>query len=155
MEEKNEVTARQAGGQHVHDYYGRTSVDRGHFHTFTGSTNVQTVVAGGHVHEYANMTRVAENHVHRMNGVSSVMIPVMMGHVHRLQGTTTVDDNHSHVYDIYTGSQRMPRNVRRGRFFGPFSARAQEPETEGAEAQKEPRPRRRPRVRNPEADEKP
>ncbi|HHX27844.1 MAG: YmaF family protein [Bacillota bacterium] len=150
MEEKNEVTAREAGGQHVHDYFGRTSVDRGHFHTFTGSTNVQTVVVGGHAHEYANVTRVAENHVHRMHGVSSVQMPVMMGHVHRLQGTTTVDDNHSHVYDVYTGLQRVPRNVRRGRFFGPFRLKA-----EGAEPPEEPRPRRKSRVRTPEADEKP
>lgn len=150
MEEKNEVTARETVGQHVHDYFGRTSVDRGHFHTFTGSTNTQTVVTGGHAHEYANVTRVAENHVHRMNGISSVQVPVMLGHVHRLQGTTTVDDNHSHTYDLYTGLPRAPRNVRRGRFFGPFSAKA-----EGAEPREEPRPRRRLRVRKTEADEKP
>ncbi|HHY75504.1 MAG TPA: hypothetical protein GX500_01825 [Firmicutes bacterium] len=149
MEEKNDVTARETGPQHVHDFFGRTSVDRGHFHTFTGSTNIQTVVAGGHAHEYAAETRVAANHTHRLNGLSSIEMPVMMGHVHRLQGTTTVDDNHSHTYDIYTGLPRAPRNVRRGRFFGPFSIRG-----EGAEAQKEPRPLRRLRFRKTEAGEK-
>jgi hypothetical protein len=147
VEEKKEVTAQQA--QHVHDYFGRTSIHRGHFHTFTGSTNIETAVVNGHVHNYANETRPAEGHIHRMNGVSSVQIPVMMGHVHRLQGTTTVDDNHSHTYDLYTGYQRAPRNVRRGRFFGPFSMRQEE----GAEAEERPRPRLRLRAKNPPTGE--
>lgn len=150
MEDRTEFAAREAG-QHVHDCFGRTSVDRGHFHTFTGSTNVETLVVNGHVHNYANETRVAENHVHRMNGVSSVQIPVMMGHAHRLQGTTTIDDGHSHVYDLYTGHQRAPRNVRRGRFFGPFSVK----DATGGEAPEQPRPRRRLRAKTPPTGEQP
>lgn len=148
MEEKRE-DASHGSGQHVHDYFGRTSVNRGHFHTFTGSTNVETYVANGHTHNYANETRVADNHIHRMNGVSSLSVPVMMGHVHRLQGTTTVDDDHSHTYDLYTGYPRAPRNVRRGRFFGSFSAKE-----EGGEAVSPLRPRRRLRVRNRQDAEK-
>lgn len=153
MEESKEVAANPAG-QHVHDYFGRTSVDRGHFHTFTGSTSVETVVVNGHVHNYANETRAAEGHIHRMNGVSSVQTPVMMGHVHRLQGTTTVDDNHSHVYDVYTGYQRAPRNVRRGRFFGPFSVKEAKEAEAGDDAEK-PRLRLRLRSKNPPDDEQP
>lgn len=140
MDTEKNIAAKQAG--HVHDYYGRTSVDRGHFHTFVGSTATETPVANGHVHNYANETRVAENHTHLMTGTGGLQVAVLMGHVHRLQGATTVNDNHSHTYEVYTGYQRPPRNQRRRGWPAGVQANAAEEETSD-------RPRRRFRFRNP------
>lgn len=106
---------KDMGSEHVHDYFGRTSVDLGHFHTFTGSTGVQTFEASGHVHSFANDTRVARNHTHRMFGTSSIQMPTPMvaGHVHQIQGKTSEEEGHTHTFDVYTGYERPPRNVRR------------------------------------------
>lgn len=136
MEEKREYPQ----APHVHDYFGRTSVDDGHFHTFTGATMEQVPAVGGHVHNYANETRVAENHTHIMRGTSGLPIPVLLGHVHQLAGVTEVANNHSHSYDVYTGYQRPQRNVRRPRFKAEAVA-------ENAENKEETPPRRRPRFR--------
>lgn len=140
METEKDVAAKQAG--HLHDYYGRTSVDRGHFHTFVGSTDTETPVANGHVHNYANETRVAENHTHLMTGTSGLQVSVLMGHVHRLSGRTTVNDNHSHSYEVFTGYQRPPRNVRRRGWPAGVQVNA---EQEGTEV----KPRSRFRFRKP------
>jgi len=141
---------------HVHDYYGRTSVNMDHFHTFTGSTAVQESVPGGHVHSYANETRVAMNHTHLMNGTSSPQVPVVLGHVHRLSGTTSMAENHTHTYDLYTGYQRPPRNVRRPRLFSLGEESKEETKAEGDQPS-----RRRPRLRlekrkpiNPQSEQK-
>lgn len=146
MEERREYPQTQ----HVHDCFGRTSVDDGHFHTYTGSTMVQQPAVGGHVHNYANETREAENHVHIMRGTSGTPIAVLLGHVHQLAGVTEVADNHTHSYDVYTGYQRAPRNVRHPR---PYQAESVE-ENKEAPAERRPRfrfPRRDP---NPSSDEK-
>lgn len=149
MEERREYPYTP---EHVHDYFGRTSVNMDHFHTFVGSTAVQQNVAGGHVHNYANETRVTENHTHIMNGTSGLPVPVLLGHVHEIAGTTTVSDNHTHTYNVHTGYQRPPRNVRRPR---PFGVRAEAK----AEGKEEPA-KRRPRLRflkkdsNPSSEEK-
>lgn len=146
MEDKRE----NPQAPHVHDYFGRTSVDDGHFHTFTGATMEQVSAVGGHVHNYANETRVAQNHTHIMRGTSGLPIPVLLGHVHQLAGVTEVADNHSHSYDVYTGYQRPQRNVRRPRFTADATA----------EKNEEAPPQRRPRLRffrrepNPPSDEK-
>jgi hypothetical protein len=137
--------------EHVHDYYGRTSVDMDHFHTFIGSTAVQTYVAGGHVHNYANETRVAMDHIHLMNGTTGTQVPVLMGHVHQMAGTTNVQSNHSHTYDVYTGYQRSPRNVRRPRLFQATSAGDK---AESGAAPERKRPRLRLPFRNPSSGQK-
>lgn len=139
--------------EHVHDYFGRTSVDMGHFHTFTGSTMVQQPAVGGHVHNYANETREAENHIHIMRGTTGVPIPVLLGHVHQLAGITEVADNHTHSYDVYSGYQRSPRNRRRPR---PVQAESVA-EKEEAPAQRRPLfrfPKREAKAPNPPSDEK-
>jgi len=100
---------------HVHDYSGRTSVDMGHFHNFSGATMVSQTAVGGHVHGYAGETLPAENHTHIMRGTSGLPISVLLGHVHQMAGVTEVTNNHTHSYDLYTGYQRAPRNVRRPR----------------------------------------
>ncbi|MGE5580098.1 MAG: YmaF family protein [Bacillota bacterium] len=130
---------------HVHDYFGRTSVDDGHFHTFTGATMEQVPAVGGHVHNYANETRVAENHTHIMRGTSGLPIPVLLGHVHQLAGVTEIADNHSHSYDVYTGYQRPQRNVRRPRFTADAVAENKEEAPQG----------RRPRFRFPRRESSP
>lgn len=136
MEERREYPHTP---EHVHDYFGRTSVDMDHFHTFVGSTAVQQYVAGGHVHSYANDTRVAMNHTHLMSGTSGLPMPVLLGHVHQIAGTTSVADSHTHTYDLHTGYQRPPRNLRRRRS---LEAKSAEPEKEG-EAPQLRRPRQR------------
>ncbi len=136
MEEKREIPTTP---DHVHDYFGRTSVTNGHFHTFVGSEDVQQYVPGGHVHNYANETREADNHTHIMRGTSGLPIPVLLGHVDQLAGTTEMADNHAHTYDLYSGYQRAPRNVRR---FRPFR-------TESVGEAKEAPAERRPRFRFP------
>lgn len=147
MEERKEYPNTP---DHVHDYYGRTSVDNDHFHTFVGSTALTQYVVGGHVHNYANETRVAQNHTHIMNGTSGPMIPVLMGHVHRIGGTTMVNENHSHTYDLHTGYQRPPRNVRRPGVQATEAGAKKESET----AVERQHPRLRLRFRNPSSEKK-
>lgn len=149
MEDSVENKQVTTGPLHVHDYYGRTSVDHDHFHTFVGSTETQVQVGEGHVHRYASETRVAMNHTHILSGNSTLPIPARMGHFHQLQGTTTVNDGHSHTYDLYTGYQRAPRNRRRRR---PMSAMEAPSDEKGAPQQRRPfmRP---PFFRNPSEKE--
>jgi len=135
---------------HVHDYFGRTSVDLDHFHTFVGSTAVTQYVAGGHVHSYASETRVAQNHTHIMNGTSGIEVPVLMGHLHQLGGTTTVNNNHSHTYDLYTGYPRAPRNVKRQG----VQATGAADKTGSGETSEKRRPRFKLRFRSPSSEQK-
>jgi len=138
VEEKHEFPTEEKE-RHVHDYNGRTSVDRGHFHTFAGSTGLDTSAAGGHIHDYASETRPAENHTHRLLGITGLEMPLMFGHTHKLEGTTSVEENHSHTYDLYSNHQRLPRNVKRGKFLGPFAAKL----AAGGRTQRKLRPRLR------------
>jgi len=42
--------------EHVHDYYGRTTMDLDHFHTFDGTTGLNYEAGRDHVHRFANET---------------------------------------------------------------------------------------------------
>ncbi|QUL98807.1 MAG: hypothetical protein IMF26_01625 [Candidatus Fermentithermobacillus carboniphilus] len=110
-----EVTAPEAG--HVHDYWGRTSTEQDHFHTFEGTTGLDTPVDGDHVHRFANETSRAHGHTHRMAGTTSHQIPAFPGHVHRIQGLTTFDEGHAHTFDVQSSHPHRPR-TRRPRLAG-------------------------------------
>ncbi len=116
MDTEKNITAKQI--EHVHDYFGRTSVNQDHFHTFVGTTSTESVVVDGHVHSFANETREARGHTHLMNGTTGRNVAVLMGHVHQMAGATTVNAGHSHTFDLFTGYQRPPRNQRKPRITG-------------------------------------
>lgn len=54
--EKKEYTDPSAPREHVHDYYGRTTMDLDHFHTFDGTTGLDYEIGLDHVHRFANVT---------------------------------------------------------------------------------------------------
>lgn len=97
---------------HVHDYWGRTSTELDHFHTFDGTTGLQHYIDSDHVHRYATQTSMAHGHTHRMEGNTGKEIPTFAGHVHQIQGLTSYDEGHAHTYDVATTGPRRPRTGR-------------------------------------------
>lgn len=111
--------------EHVHNYYGRTTMDLDHFHVFEGTTGVNYEIGPGHVHRFGNETSRAHGHTHRMYGNSSQPIPVFWGHVHQIAGVTTFEDGHTHRFDVLSNPAHKPRS-RRPRLMNLFGTRAKE-----------------------------
>ncbi len=119
--EKKEYTDPSAPREHVHDYYGRTTMDLDHFHTFDGTTGLDYEIGLDHVHRFANVTSRAHGHTHRMDGNTSRQIPAFWGHIHQIAGITSFDDGHTHRFDVLSGGPHRPRN-RRPRLISLFRA---------------------------------
>ncbi len=109
---KNDFTSPSAPIEHVHDYYGRTTMDSDHFHTFEGTTGLNYETGLDHVHRFANETSRAHGHTHRMDGNTSRQIPAFWGHIHQIAGVTSFDEGHTHRFDVLSGGPHRPRNRR-------------------------------------------
>lgn len=128
------------GPEHVHNYFGRTSVEQDHFHVFEGTTGSNMAGEAAHAHRFASETSEAFGHTHKMEGMSSEPVSALLGHVHHIQGTTTFSEGHAHSFSVLTGHPRRPRNKRR-RLLSP-------PEHEDQEDGAKPRLHFRSRFRN-------
>jgi len=139
-EERRDMTDPSAPRQHVHHYYGRTTMDLDHFHVFDGTTGLDYEIGQGHVHRFGNETSRAHSHTHRMHGNTSQQIMTFWGHVHQIAGMTSFDDGHTHRFDVYSGTPTRPRS-RRPRL---MSSHRTLPRGEGSEIrQQSASPRRR------------
>jgi hypothetical protein len=96
---------------HVHDFYGRTTLDFNHYHEFYDATGTQSNVEGGHIHRYSTQTSRAHDHIHTMLDDTSLQLPTFFGHVHQIQGVTSVNNGHSHRYNLYSCYPRAPRGT--------------------------------------------
>ena len=93
---------------HVHDFYGRTTLDFNHYHEFYDATGTQSNVEGGHIHRYSTQTSRAHDHIHTMLDDTSLQLPTFFGHVHQIQGVTSVNNGHSHRYNLYAAIPERP-----------------------------------------------
>jgi hypothetical protein len=142
VEERNDLADPSAPMEHVHDYYGRTTMDLDHFHTFDGTTGLNYETGRDHVHRFANETSRAHGHTHRMHGNSSRQIPAFWGHVHQIAGITSFDDGHTHRFDVLSGLPHRPRS-KRPRLVRLFRASSRDQEAQSENQPATPGPRRR------------
>lgn len=96
---------------HVHDFYGRTTLEFNHYHEFYDTTGTQRNVEGGHIHRYSTQTSRAHDHIHTILDNTGLQVPTFFGHVHQIQGVTSVNAGHSHRYNLYGCYPRAPRGT--------------------------------------------
>jgi len=92
-------------GLHSHFYNGRTTLNDGHVHRYSGVTSSDPDVPG-HIHYMVGETTFDDGHIHRYTLQTSPGIAVDGGHTHYYQASTSFEDGHIHYMYGYTEVHR-------------------------------------------------
>jgi hypothetical protein len=83
---------------HRHHFAGVTSINVGHDHRYTGTTE-PAPTGVPHNHRYYTVTFMNDGHKHEIRGTTGPAIPLPNGgHFHHFEGVTSVNGAHPHSH---------------------------------------------------------